>query len=357
MQQIIWAKFLRNMNVIKYSAMAFFLAAASLSISSCSKSSNNGNNEQDGNWVKRGEFDGNVRSRAVSFVIGDTAYVGTGYDGTERLQDFWKTNLTGNNLTWTQVANFPGTARNSAVGFNIDNMGYIGTGDDGVGNYYNDFYQYNPVLDTFIKKASFPGTARRDAVGFGLNSKGYITTGYDNNYLKDMYAYDPSTDSWSPQASYGGSKRSGGLAIVYNNKAYLVTGYNNGQPVDDFWSFDGTNWTQLRDIANTSTDSYDDDYTDIHRQYAAAFINKDADGKDYAFLTSGILGGITSKTWRYDFANDVWLRRTPLERTARYGAVAFTIQGRSFLGCGQSNTLYLDDFQEFLVTQAYNQND
>jgi hypothetical protein len=49
-----------------------------------------------GNRVTRADFDGIARSEAVSMVIGDTAYVGTGFDITNFLKDFWKCNVEGN---------------------------------------------------------------------------------------------------------------------------------------------------------------------------------------------------------------------------------------------------------------------
>jgi len=40
-----------------------------------------------GNWVSKSAYNGVVRSEAVSFVINDTGYIGTGYDGNNRLAD------------------------------------------------------------------------------------------------------------------------------------------------------------------------------------------------------------------------------------------------------------------------------
>ena len=42
-----------------------------------------------GNWIKSSDFEGVTRSGAVSFTIGELAYVGLGFDGDDYLQDFW----------------------------------------------------------------------------------------------------------------------------------------------------------------------------------------------------------------------------------------------------------------------------
>jgi hypothetical protein len=44
------------------------------------------------------------RSSAVAFNTSSNGYVGTGYDGLNKLQDFWKYNPTSN--SWAQVADF-----------------------------------------------------------------------------------------------------------------------------------------------------------------------------------------------------------------------------------------------------------
>ena len=69
-------------------------------------------------------------------------------------------------------------ARNGAVGFGTDTKGYIGTGYDGV-NKLNDFYEYDPVADTWSQISDFGGSARFGAVAFAINNSGYVGTGYD----------------------------------------------------------------------------------------------------------------------------------------------------------------------------------
>jgi len=76
--------------------------------------------------------------------------------------------------TWTQKADFPGTARNSAVAMAVDEKGYLGTGYDGT-NYLNDFWEFNPTTNTWAQKADFPGSGRYGAVAFGVNGKAYTT--------------------------------------------------------------------------------------------------------------------------------------------------------------------------------------
>ncbi len=309
-----------------------------------------------GNWVKRSEFEGNARTEAASFVIGDTAYIGTGYDGSVRYTDFWAFDPAKN--FWIQKAQFPGVARNSAVGFAVGTKGYIATGYDGL-NRLGDTWEYNQATNTWVRKADFAGSARYDAVAFGINDKGYISTGFDGGYTKDLWEFTPTGGTnnsgvWAQKVSLGGTKRSGAIALVYNNKAYVVTGINNGTTVSDFWMFDPATaaWTQLRDIANISSDPFDDDYTDIVRDNGVGFIIGTK-----AYITVGENGSYVKKTWEYDFSQDTWARKTTYERSERTGGVGFTVKGRGFVACGRNSTYYWDDIDEFQPDVVYNAND
>ncbi len=326
--------------------------AITVAFISCKKGSSTATTA--GNWVKSNEFGGNVRSEAISFVIGDTAYIGLGYDGNNRLTDLWGYDSA--SQTWSPKANFPGVGRNSAIAFTVGGKAYVGTGYDG-NNMLKDMYEYDPATNTWTQKADFGGTARYDAVAFGINDKGYVATGFDGTFLKDFWQYDPSADTWSvASAGFPGSKRMQAVSFVNNNKAYLVTGTNNGTAVNDFWSFDPTanKWTQLRDITNVSTDPYDDAYTDIIRSNAVAFV---AGG--YAYLTTGIsaAGSYLSTTWEYNFTQDTWASKTPYERPSRQGAVAFTLLNSGYVATGRSSTFNLDDMDLFQPFAAYNAND
>jgi N-acetylneuraminic acid mutarotase len=316
---------------------------------SCSKSTSSTNT---GNWVNQSEFNGVVRSEAVSFVLNDTAYVGTGYDGTNRLNDVWSFNPAGIGF-WTQRAQFPGTARSSAVAFATAGKGYITTGYDGT-YMLNDTWQYDPAANTWTQKANFGGTPRYDAVAFGFTDKGYVGTGFDGNYDKDFWAYDPIADSWTQNQGFGGNKRSQAVTFVHNNIAYLATGINNGTLQNDFWSFNGATatWTQLRATANISTDTYDDNYGTIDRSNAVAIVIGDS-----AYITTGAQPGLTATTWGYNFVTDLWFTMQAYEGAPRAGATSFSIPAGGYVGFGLSSGYPYDDLREFFPDEAYNAND
>lgn len=339
-----------NMYRIKYGSVLGVLGLTIL-ISSCTKTATT--EDVTGNWVRRSDFEGVTRSEGISFTIGDKAYVGTGYDGTNRLKDLWQYDPVQN--FWLQKADFPGVARNSAVGFSIGDKGYVGTGYDGI-NRLQDFWQYDATANSWVQRSNFAGSARYDAVGFAITGKGYISTGYDGSYLKDIWEYDTSADSWTQKISMGGSKRSGAVAFVYNNRGYICTGVNNGSSTDinDLWEYDpmaATPWTEKRKISNISSEAYDDAYA-IIRNNAASFVMGDK-----AYISCGENGGVLNDTWEYDFATDLWTKKTAYEGVARTGAIAFSVANRGFLLTGRSSNATFDDIREFFPLQAYSDAD
>ncbi|MEO8582427.1 MAG: kelch repeat-containing protein, partial [Flavitalea sp.] len=287
-----------------------------------------------GNWVRSSDFEGKARTEAVAATASNgKVYVGLGFDGTNRLNDFWEYDAT--NDFWLKKKEFPGVARNSAVAFSANGKVYVGTGYDGV-NYLTDFWQYDPATDEWLQVADFPGSARYGSVAFSIADKGYVCAGYDGNYLKDFYEYDPVANTWVQKISPGGFKRNEAVAFVIDDKAYLCTGVNNGEYVNDLFVYDPSvdKWTEKRQITNVSTESYDDLYTTIARTNGVAFV---LNGKGY--VTTGLTSGYVNNTWEYDPATDVWVEKTAFEGAGREGAVGFSIDNRAFVGLGKSASL------------------
>ena len=312
-----------------------------------------------GNWIASDGFDGNGRSGAVSFVIGDSAYVATGYDGTIRYNDLWRYNIA---KGWAQCAVMPGAARNAGVGFAVGSKGYVATGYDGV-NKLQDTYEYNPATNTWVSKASLPDPAngamgsgaRYGAVGFGIGAYGYVCSGYTGSHQKDLWQFNPTTNVWVQKSSMNTSnKRQGAVAFVYQDTAYIVSGSNNGTQVSEMARYNPATdtWTKLRDIANISSDNYDDAYTSIVRSNAVGFV---IGSKGY--LATGQNGSNLATVWEYDFATDLWTAKANFERSARNSAVAFTLGGRGFVATGTNSTYYYDNMDEFKPNDTYNAND
>ena len=275
---------------------------------------------------------------------------------------------------WMRRSDLDGVARGQASSFTIGNKGYLCCGYRGSNKtYLKDLWEYNMDGDYWTQCADMPDAAagRHSAASFTLNDKGYITTGIQKTepiYLADTWEYDPATNTWTQRDDFGGGVRLGalafsiggygyvGTAFVIDDVAYVCCGQNNNTLVDDLWKFDGDNWTQLRDIANTNSDEdYDDDYA-IARLGTVSFV---IDGRGY--IATGTRSGVTSDYWVYDPDEDLWYGDsdddyTPMTNvhnvssggSSRAYAVSFSTGKRGFVLTGASGTSYFDDVYELL---------
>jgi N-acetylneuraminic acid mutarotase len=156
-------------------------------------------------WTKKSSFPGDAGSLigAVSFVIGDNAYIVTG-------NATWQYNQPTD--TWTQKAYIFSVQRIFATAFAINGKGYLGLGsNDGAPTIQelNDWWVYDPVADKWTQKNNFPGEKREGAAGFVVDSKGYVVSGshYANghgNWGQKVWQYDPVADSWTQKADFPG---------------------------------------------------------------------------------------------------------------------------------------------------------
>ncbi|MDR3217886.1 MAG: T9SS type A sorting domain-containing protein [Dysgonamonadaceae bacterium] len=178
------------------------------------------------NWNKKTKpFPGEGRNNAVSFVIGNAAYIGTGYayknNANIFYKDFWKYDSSAD--AWTKIADFPGEARYRSVAFSSNGKGYVGIGSGNGSSIFKDFYEYNPANNTWSKIADFPD-ARYGVVSFSINGVGYVGSGYDGTNLKgDFYKYE--SGSWKAIAALpSGEARMLAAGFSLNGLGYIAGG-------------------------------------------------------------------------------------------------------------------------------------
>jgi N-acetylneuraminic acid mutarotase len=180
-------------------------------------------------WTNKASFPVSGVGGTFQFVINGKAYVGAGARvGSNASNTVYEYNSTTD--SWTSKANFPGASRVNPTGFAIGNFGYAGLGTDGNGMLYSDFYKYDPVGNSWSAIADFPGKGRLEAVCFVINGRAYVGGGarlIGSTYfsLNDFYEYDPVSDTWAPAPSIPGLPRAHPGFFTINNKGYVVGGY------------------------------------------------------------------------------------------------------------------------------------
>ena len=292
-------------------------------------------------WAQKADFGGVIRSHAVSFVIGEKAYVGGGFGSTSELNDFWEYDPEEN--TWTRLADFEGQARASAVSFAINGKGYIGTGIINQGGILQkDFWEYDPNEDDWERKADFAGPARHRAVSFSIGGKGYVGTGEgsfgNDGRLKDFWEYDPEEDTWVRKADFAGDARYMASGLAIDGKGYIGLGTIDQDATSyfkDFWEYD----------PSANTWSRKADFEGVARTGAISFtIGKNGYVGTGRAATTTL--GAQSDLWLYSPASNTWTRRADYNTTGRYNATGFSIGNTGYLTGGQFG-LFLKDLWEY----------
>jgi N-acetylneuraminic acid mutarotase len=335
-------------------------------------------------WTQKASFPGGKRSSTVSFSINGKGYVGFGYitgPGNKVQDGLWEYDPALDR--WTKKGAFPGGKLFGAVGFSIMNKGYMGIAKDSLYKKRNDFWEYEPVTDKWTRKSNFPGATVESEGRFSIGEKGYVCSGYDSTgkLISEAWEYNVVSDTWSKIANYEGAKRGGGISFSIGRKGYFgagesaspgmvyytdfwefdpyavlswkgkadfggasryeaicftikdkgyIGGGSSNISLYDFWEFDATNnvWTQK---ANLKTS---------HEQLGFSIGNK---GYFLAFVTGG-----NDTLWEYDPALNVWKARANFPGGDRDRGVAFSCNGKGYVGSGiYNNSVYLSDFWEY----------
>jgi len=285
-------------------------------------------------WIQIANFGGGDRASAVGFSIGNFGYIGTGNDSGIILSDFWKWDQSLN--TWTQMADVGTFGRSNAIGFSINGKGYIGTGGS-LNGLLRDFWEYDPVLNQWTQKADFGGTARVSAFSFSINGKGYVGTGNDSlGHTNDFWEYDPIGDLWTQKAYFAGNARYGATGVAEGGKGYVALGSPDFIPVNELWEYNPISdyWSQKANFPGPS------------RAWAVGFpIN----GKLYigTGLDTDPPPPHSNDIWEYDIVNDMWVQVADFGDSAVSCAVAFSINGKGFLGTGLTGYGQADFFWEY----------
>lgn len=342
-----------------------FLFVAGLFFAGC-----HSNDDEVGNWKKVESFGGMGRLGAVSFVLGERAYVGTGISENAReLKDFYYcTANSDKDIVWNRdTATFPGEARLGAVAFSTGKVAYVGLGYSAgqhqgstrTEEYFDDFYKYDGKTWTPVA-AKFPGERRRYALGFYVpdpnnsgKGKAYVAYGQYNKGsegsgpLKDWWEFDLETETWKEVTWTFGEKRAGACVAVIGSDAYIFTGQDGSSYPNDvirFSPFKSEPLKFLDQLKDKDGQSFDNDYGMIPRGYAVAFaVGKESDQSARIYLASGARGNLLADCWEfnpYKGEKGRWDEVTSLPSFAlRQAACAFVLNDVGYIAVGGSTSV------------------
>ena len=280
-----------------------------------------------GSWIRKNDLPASGRIFASGFTIADKGYIGNGFvfDGNgagPNLNDWWQYDAATDQ--WTRKADYPGGKIANAVSFVVNNIGYVGTGWDEARQRKKDFWAYDPAQDQWTRKADFPGPARIDAVGFGVGGKAYAGTGdaivgSTRVKLKDWWEYNVATDQWTQKADFPGLAIEYTTGFVIQDKLYMGLGLAvSGGAVAEWWVYDPSTdqWTRKANFPGTA---YKNTFTNCTFVIA---------NKGYVLRYNE-----RANFWQYDPGTDQWKEQAFFD-PVRMNSVAFAIGNKGYLGTG-----------------------
>jgi hypothetical protein len=198
---------------------------------------------------------------SIPFSCVNAKVVGNGINAyiytTTSTNNFYEYNPLSN--TWTKKADYPVTnVRQYGTMFAIGTKVYFGLGVSTVSSETptadDTFYEYNTATDTWRKIPDYPDQpyygARIRPSSFVINNIAYVGCGASNSGMKAFFSYSPTTDSWSQIQDFPDA-RSYSTGFSYGNYGYVGggDGFYTGSKGHDCFKYDpATNvWSQLND--------------------------------------------------------------------------------------------------------------
>jgi N-acetylneuraminic acid mutarotase len=151
------------------------------------------------------------------------------------------------------------------------------------------------------------------------------------------------TGNWHVAADFKGDTRSEAAAFVIDNTAYVLTGVsaaNNGAYGDMFaFDVDNNSWTQLPSLPGQP------------RNGCVAF---SINGKGY--IGTGANDKMNMQDiWEYNPGTKTWTEKDPMPGDARYDATSFVINGKAYICGGFNGRKAFNDTWEFDPSQPAGQ--
>lgn len=291
---------------------------------------------------------------------------------------------------WIQVNSLPNSFNEThhSFAFSLYDTGYIVSGNSNSGE-RDDFYQYDPVNDSWTELTPFPGAPRGFAIGDTWNGKAYFGFGHDGtSLLNDLWVFDPSNMSWTELASCPCAARTHPAMIAHNGKVFVGLGNTSTGNMNDWWEYDITlnTWFQKDDLPSQSrhhpyqfgindyvytgfghgNDIFNDWFrynitTQTWTQVATLPAEGRVAGTQFSYNGLGyVLSGDgenhdsmqTGEFWAYDPVSDNWEEMPPHPESSRWAPASFIINGEVYIINGTSFSQYVSEIYKYNLDSA-----
>ena len=222
---------------------------------------------------------------------------------------------------WVQVNSLPDSFNEThhSFAFSFDDTGYIVAGNSNSGE-RDDFYQYDPINDSWIELTPFPGAPRGFAIGDTWNGKAYFGFGHDGtSLLNDLWEFDPLNMNWTELAPCPCAARTHPAMIAHNGRVFVGLGNTSTENMNDWWEYDITlnTWSQKDDLPSQSR----------HHPYQFGI-------NGYVYTGFGHGNDIFNDWFRYDITTETWNQVTTLPAEGRVAGTQFSYNGLGYVLSG-----------------------
>ena len=279
------------------------------------------------------------RAAAVSFVVGEYAYVFGGRDAEGNyLNDLWRYDIA--NDAWTSMRETPLRSRVNATACVHNGIVYIGLGFNGQYSnstgYLSDWWSYNASTDTWQQLSDFPANTTARAISLVGDGELYVGYGFCWTYERDMYRYNIAEDMWSfidvhlDRKAFTFPTRSfGGVGTTCQNRYFAGTGFR-AYSLNWWGEFlpEGA-WVKRKNVPG-------------YKRTTAAC----AATKDFVYVIGGMhFGGVNtdgkvlSDIQQYNPSTDTWQYVGNLPDGGRMNHIAFSVGNRVYVGLGENEDI------------------
>lgn len=208
-------------------------------------------------WTELESCPCTARYHPTFVAVNGKIFMGMGGSDDGNLNDWWEYEIATDK--WKQRPSFPAAVRHHPYQFAIGDYVYAGFGHgSGPGlNIYNDWYRYDPANQEWTQMASLPAEGRVAGTQFSYNGKGYVLSGDGDNHsfmdTGEFWEYDPVADSWTELPPHPGTSRWAPSSFVIDDYVYFMTGLSQSLVEDTYvwrYSMDGIPPTSTNDLEN-----------------------------------------------------------------------------------------------------------
>jgi N-acetylneuraminic acid mutarotase len=195
----------------------------------------------------------------------------------------------------------------------------------------------------WVKTTYFDGGNRGYVTALVIEDTVYLIGGYDGkNRLNDVWKFDEAGNFWMPDTTFPGIARTGAVAFAVGNKGYYGTGFDGDNRLKDMWQFDPS-----KKEKNERWKRLGNDFGGAARYGAVAFA---INGKGY--IASGNTGSGTSglevrDLWEYTPETDTWYAKKQMSANMRTNAVAFVLNNKAYVVSGIISSEFVEDFNMY----------